>query len=112
MKIRQREILLVPFPFSDFSSKKVRPVLVLSKDNYNDSSEDIIVSAITSNISKDNYSILIISEYLEEGHLIGASSIKVENILRIDKKLLIKKIGKLNQKVFDKALRQLESIFR
>lgn len=29
---RQRDIALVPFPFSDLSQQKVRPVLILSND--------------------------------------------------------------------------------
>jgi len=45
----QGEILLIPVPFSDLSSVKKRPVLVLSNNNRNVSSRDIIVIAITSN---------------------------------------------------------------
>jgi mRNA interferase MazF len=51
MIIEQKEIYLVPFPFSDFSGKKVRPVLVLSNNKFN-RGEDIIVCAITSKITK------------------------------------------------------------
>ena len=35
-KCEQRNILLIPFPFSDFSTIKKRPVLVLSNKEYND----------------------------------------------------------------------------
>ena len=50
-------MLLVPFPFSDQSGKKVRPVIVLSNNDFNTNSEDIIVVGITSNIIKDKYSL-------------------------------------------------------
>lgn len=40
---RQRDIVLVPFPFSDLSTPKVRPVLVLSNDAYNRRTEDLLV---------------------------------------------------------------------
>ena len=40
---RQRDIVLVPFPFSDLSTPNVRPVLVLSNDAYNRRTEDLLV---------------------------------------------------------------------
>jgi mRNA interferase MazF len=46
----QGEILLIPVPFSDLSSVKKRPVLVLSNSAHNSASRDIIVIAITSNL--------------------------------------------------------------
>ena len=102
--------MLVPFPFSDQSGLKVRPVLVVSNNKFNDNSDDLIVCGITSNLIKDKYSILIDTDDLEEGKLLVSSSIKVENILKINKKLLIKKIGKINQNIFSKVLNKLNKI--
>ncbi len=45
--IDRGNIFLVPFPFSDFSELKVRPVLILSDRVYNCFSDDIIICAIT-----------------------------------------------------------------
>lgn len=56
---QQRDIVLVPFPFSDLSSAKVRPVLVLSNDSYNPHSADILVCGITTNLSPGPYSELV-----------------------------------------------------
>jgi len=55
----QGDILLLPFPFSDLSGKKVIPVLVISGKNYNNSSEDIVICSITSQIKLTDYSIII-----------------------------------------------------
>jgi len=109
--VSQRDVLLVPFPFSDQSGKKVRPVLILSKDSFNSKSEDIIVCAITSNLTKDFYSVQISNEDFEEGTLFETSQIKVENILKLDKKLIIKKIGKLNENSFEKTLEKVRELF-
>lgn len=43
----QGEILIIPAPFTDLTSQKKPPVLVLSNNNYNIMSDDIIVAAIT-----------------------------------------------------------------
>jgi len=38
----QGDVLIVPFPFTDLSAIKQRPVLVLSKKEYNKKTDDII----------------------------------------------------------------------
>ncbi|MFH1589713.1 MAG: type II toxin-antitoxin system PemK/MazF family toxin [archaeon] len=112
MNIKQKEILLVPFPFSDFSGEKVRPVLVVSKDQFNESSEDVIVCGITNNTIKKTYTIQISNEHLEEGHLFNPCCVKAENILKINKRLLIKKIGTIKNKTFFSVLEKIDSLFR
>jgi len=56
---RQRDIVLVPFPFSDLSIQKVRPVLILSNDAYNQQSSDIVVCGLTTNLRPAPYSIIV-----------------------------------------------------
>ena len=65
--IEQRDLLLVPFPFSDQSGRKVRPVIVISNNEFNRHSDDVLVVGVTSNISKDKYTINLSSKDLEEG---------------------------------------------
>ena len=55
----QGEIVVAPFPFSDLSSIKQRPVLILSKNSDNKDFEDVITYGITSNLKNTKYSILI-----------------------------------------------------
>lgn len=110
--VKQREIWLVPFPFSDFSASKVRPVLVVSNNQFNEISEDAIVCGITSNINKRNdYMLKIDNNSLQEGHLLSVCSVKAENILKIDKRLLIKKIGQIKKEVFEEIAVKLNLIF-
>jgi mRNA interferase MazF len=47
---RRGEILLVPFPFSDQSSVKQRPALVISSDDFQVRSPDLLIIAITSQV--------------------------------------------------------------
>jgi mRNA interferase MazF len=49
---KQGDILLIPVHFSDLTSSKKRPVLVLSNNDYNTKTEDIIAAAVTSIKSK------------------------------------------------------------
>lgn len=102
--MRQRDLVLVPFPFSDQSGRKVRPVIILSNDFFNEHSEDVLVVGVTSNISKDMYTLSLSNTDLEEEKLVTKCCIKVENILRIDKELVIKKIGKIKKLKFKKII--------
>src|SRR3989344_5819906 len=95
--ISQRDLLLVPFPFSDQSGRKVRPVIVVSNQDFNDNSEDVIVVGVTSNFSKGKYTFSLSNEDLEEGKLFTECYVKAENILKMDKELIIKKIGKIKK---------------
>jgi|SRR3989344_5890256 len=110
--IEQRDLLLVPFPFSDQSGRKVRPVIVVSNNDFNLSSEDIIVVGITSNISKDKYTLDLASKDLEEGKLLTQCCIKVENILKIEKGLVIKKIGKAKINNLNEIIKIINNIIK
>jgi len=108
--IEQRDLLLVPFPFSDQSGRKVRPVIVISNNDFNKHSEDIIVIGVTSNILKDKYTIGLTNNNLDEGRLLTNCSIKTENILKIDRDLIIKKIGKINKETLKSTIEKLFNI--
>jgi len=45
------DVVLVPFPFADLKSRKVRPALVVSGRTYHANEPDLIIAAITSNVS-------------------------------------------------------------
>ena len=106
----QGDLLLVPFPFSDQSGKKVRPVIVVSNNEFNKNSDDVIVVGVTSNISKNQYTVILTNEDLKEGKLFTDCCIKVENILKLDKELVIKKIGKINPSTLKKIISKLNDI--
>jgi len=108
--MEQKDLLLVPFPFSDQSGRKVRPVIVISNDEFNKYSEDVIVIGVTSNILKEKYTISLTNNNLDEGRLFTNCSIKIENILKLDKELIIKKIGKINKETLKKIIDKLYTI--
>ena|SRR3989344_5301050 len=108
--IEQMDLLLVPFPFSDQSGRKVRPVIVISNNEFNRHSEDLIVVGVTSNILKDKYTLDLNNANLDEGKLSTCCVIKVGNILKLDKELIIKKIGKINKTTLKNIVSKLQDI--
>jgi len=62
----QGDILLVPIPFTDLSSQKRRPVIVVSNNSYNQKTTDLVVVAMTSNPIETDYSFTLTSDDLEK----------------------------------------------
>lgn len=107
MNTTQRDIILFPFPYTNFSKTKIRPAIILSNDKYNSSSEDLLIVAITSVIKNEPYSIIINNGNLEKGSLIKKSRIKSDHIFTVDKNLIRKKIGKINNKTFSQIKKEI-----
>jgi mRNA interferase MazF len=59
MMFSQRDIVLIPIPYTDLKSYKKRPVIIVSGDEYNNIFEDVIVVAVTSNLKPVRFSIPI-----------------------------------------------------
>ena len=55
MPYNQGDIVLVPFPLTDLSSSKVRPAIVVSGVDVNNT-DDVILAAITTNLRNDDFS--------------------------------------------------------
>ena len=77
---RQGDIVLIPIPFTDLSSQKRRPVIVVSNDAYNRKTMDIVVVAMTSNPAAVDYSFTITSSNLEQGKLNRPGKVRVDEI--------------------------------
>ena len=92
---KRGDIVLVPFPFSNQTTTKKRPAVVISSSLYNEISQDIIIMAVTSQIEKTGE----IGEYLirnwKEAGLLKPSALKPA-ISSIEQKLVLKKLGDLS----------------
>lgn len=105
--IEQRNIVLVPFPFSDLSSIKQRPALILSNREHNTHNEDIICCAITSNPREYAQSIKIAKSDLERGGLHLDSVVKPNKIFTLHQSLVRKAVGKLNAAKTEEIIKNL-----
>jgi mRNA interferase MazF len=104
------DIVLLQFPFTDLTTTKKRPAVIISSFEYNSKRPDIIVMAVTSRIREiQSFCDVIIKEWKQAG-LIKESAIK-PIIITIEKDLILAKLGQL-QKQDTQALRNnLQTIF-
>ena len=108
----QGDILLVPIPFTDLSSQKRRPVIVISNNSYNKKTTDLVVVAMTSNPVEVDYSFTITSNDLEKGTLNHPGKVRVDKIYTISTSIVVKTFGRVNEEVLEKiweGLRDLTS---
>lgn len=109
---KQGDILLIPIPFSDLTSSKKRPVLVLSNYQYNCKTEDIVVAAITSNLESKEYSIQFTNNDLMEGMLKVTSCIRTDKIYTLSKYIVIKKFGCVNKDIINKVKLKINDLLK
>ncbi|RJG21785.1 type II toxin-antitoxin system PemK/MazF family toxin [Paenibacillus thiaminolyticus] len=107
---KQGDVLLIPFPYTDLTATKQRPVLVISNTTYNETKKDIVVAAITSNLAEKDYSILITAEDLDEGHLKIDSAVRADKIYTFSNRIVIKKFGHIKPQVFSKVKEQIDEL--
>ena len=110
MTYNQGDILLIPIPFSDLSLSKKRPVLVVSKDEYNSSSLDLIVVAITSNLNYSENKVMLENEDLVDGRLKRISSIKSDKIYSLSKGIVIKRFGAIKREKLIQVISAIKDI--
>ncbi|MFH1198163.1 MAG: type II toxin-antitoxin system PemK/MazF family toxin [bacterium] len=111
MKFNQREIVLVPFPYSDLSSTKKRPVLIVSNDKYNSEYDDVIVCVVTSNVFSDEFSIPLTDSDLEYGILPESSVVKTHKLFTIHKSKILKKFSYVSPEYYNKIFKTLQNLF-
>jgi len=93
------EVILIPVPFSNLSASKKRPGLVISNDNYNQTSSDLIIVAITSNLAQPG--IPFSNSDMVQGQLPKSSIIRYDKIYSLDKNIIVKSIGKVSGSIIN-----------
>ncbi len=104
---RRGDVVLVPFPFSDQSTTKKRPAVVISSTLYNETSQDIVILAVTSKVEKSvGIGECLVSDWKDAG-LLKPSAVKPA-ISTIEQTLVLKKLGDLSPRdssSMDKAIK-------
>ena len=88
----QGEVILVPFPYTDFSAAKQRPAVVMSNASYNAAHVDVILAPITSRIAGSADEV-VVTDWRTAG-LIKPSAIK-PILASFSTRLVVRKLGAL-----------------
>jgi mRNA interferase MazF len=88
------DIVLVPFPFTDLSTNKKRPAVIVSSNAYNQNRPDIVIMAVTSQSHGFGYFGDVRIQDWQQAGLLKPSVIK-PILTTVEKSLVIKKLGRI-----------------
>ena len=106
----QGDIVLIPIPFTDLSSQRRRPVIIISHDSYNQKTEDIVVVAMTSNPVQTEYSFFIASSDLVQGALNRPGKVRVDKIYTLSQSIVLKKFGQVHTRILHRISQMLQEL--
>ena len=110
----QGNVILIPFPFTDLTTFKQRPAVIISSNVYNERHNDvIIICAITSNIKiiDKKYDVFLNESSIKSSGLLKSSIVKCDKIVTLDKRLVRKFLGYLSEKITRMVTDKVKGIF-
>ena len=108
------DVVLVPFPFTDLTAQKQRFALVISSNNFNAHSADIILLGITSQVEGDpaqgDYNLT--SDEQQKAGLPKPSAVKAAKVVTLNQSLIRKTIGRLPAPTVDHIVAKLDAVIK
>jgi len=101
-------IIVLNFPFSDLSTTKKRPALVVATP-YND---EAILCQITSRQTSDKYSEKIVDKDFFTGNLNLTSTIRINKLFTADESIILYKAGALNPEKLKLIIEKICKMFK
>ena len=107
MQISQGDIILIPFPFTNLKSTKVRPALAIhAYSRY----EDVILLGITSQKSGKK-EVFFDNMHLSNGQIPIKSYIRYNKVATLHRSLIRKVVAKLNKSKLQETIREFKRQF-
>ncbi|MCL2059990.1 MAG: type II toxin-antitoxin system PemK/MazF family toxin [Oscillospiraceae bacterium] len=107
-KFVKGDIVVIPFPFSDLSSSKRRPALVLVDLK----GDDLILCQITSQSLSDDMAVTVGLTDVEKGALNVVSNIRPNRLFTADENIVLYKIGQLKKDKMDDVIAKIKNMFK
>jgi len=106
---KRGDVILVPFPFSDQTSVKQRPSLVISVDAFQERGPDLLIMAVTSQVrGRLNLGEFIIRDWQTAG-LLKPSAVKAA-ITTIEAGLVRRWLGRLSDYDLEQLKKALQGL--
>jgi len=104
---KQWDIVLTPFPFTDLTGNKVRPVVIISNKLKGDDVIVLFISSVKKNIT--NFDIKVKSS--QENGLKADSVIKCSKIATLEKKIILGELGTLEKEKQKEISIRIKNLF-
>ncbi len=100
------DVVVLPFPYSDLSSSKKRPALLVGILEGN----DVILCQITSKQREDKYTVNLSDADFKQGKLDLESYIRPNGIFTADKSIILYKIGSIKEAKIQEVIERIIEI--
>ena len=84
---------------------------ISSNNIFNMKCQDCIAVPLTSVIKNESYSLIINQDDLESGRLIRQSRARIDKLFAVNKSLITRSVGKINDETFSRIRKELNEIF-
>jgi mRNA interferase MazF len=96
MTFQKGDVVLVPFPFTDQTMRKVRPAVVLSSEVYHATEPDLIMGALTTNLKAASAPVDYVLTDWQGANLRFPSAFK-PLLFSLEPALVLHTVGKLSE---------------
>jgi mRNA interferase MazF len=108
---KQGDIVILPISFSNLSDSKLRPAVIISNKLFNTKYPDVIALKITSIGHCLPFDVLLKQGDLNNGELLKNSTINCAFIMTIEKTLITKIIGQINENKLKEIKQKIKDLF-
>ncbi len=105
----QKDVVLIPFPYSDLTGSKQRPALIISNEKLN-KTQDRICCLITTNQHKDD--LLITKDSFKSGSLPFKSFVRPQRMFTIHQLIIKKRICSINEKFHNRIIEEINNYLK
>ena len=105
-KFSALDVVLVPFPFADLSTKKKRPALILKGVKGKAIGNLVVCAMMTSNIHGELIEGDVVLEAWEQAGLIHPTKLRLAKIVTLEERMVLKKMGQMTSRDI-KTVRQV-----
>ena len=102
------DVVVVLFPFSDLSSAKKRPALVIAALD----GDDVILCQITSQLKTDQYAISLIADNFSSGSLRRESNVRPNRLFTADTRIIQYRAGHLKDQAIEPVIDRIIGILK
>ena len=102
------EVVLVPFPYADFSGFKKRPALVIGRAEF----DNLILCQITSQSKTSARAIKLSDQDFQEGGLKITSFVRPDKLITVDRTVIQTKVGSLKAIKIETVKTAVRRLFR
>jgi mRNA interferase MazF len=102
--MKRGDVVLLSYPFTDLSSVKVRPAIVISTDKFNAKSHDTLFICITTKNCRTKYDFRVEMDHpnFKTTGLKAGSTVRISKIMCLQQTLIKRKLGNASPTILKK----------